>query len=169
MMHRFSTPLPETLTDGDLVLSSFSPDDADPHQLSLHEVAKLQGEAQPAPGEDIRATIARWAIGRIDRRQFTYAIRVKERLVGGCELRASGDGVADISYWIFPAFRKRGLASRAVALLCTAAVQAGVAKICAQIDGDNIASRRVAEKAGFLPSPGSGQRRVFLRTAPLAT
>jgi RimJ/RimL family protein N-acetyltransferase len=72
-----------------------------------------------------------------------------------------------MSYWTFPAFRGRGLASRAAQLASAYAfAELGVERIELHIEVDNMASRRVARKAGFseegiLRSPAliGGQRR----------
>lgn len=55
-----------------------------------------------------------------------------------------------MSYWTFPEFRRRQYASRAVALVCDwAFAELGVERMEIYVEPDNVASRRVAERAGF--------------------
>jgi RimJ/RimL family protein N-acetyltransferase len=59
-------------------------------------------------------------------------------------------GTAGIGYWLIERSRGRGLGSRAVRLLARWAVtDAGLARVEALVDPDNVASQRVLEKAGF--------------------
>ena len=60
--------------------------------------------------------------------------------------------VAEVGYWTAPAARGQGLTWRAVRLLAQWAIPAlGLARLTAEIDVDNTASRRVAQRAGFVP------------------
>src|SRR5437763_1666850 len=57
---------------------------------------------------------------------------------------------AEIGYWLIERARGRGLGSRAVALVARWAVtEAGLARVEALVEPENIASQRVLEKAGF--------------------
>lgn len=59
-------------------------------------------------------------------------------------------GVAGIGYWVIERARNRGFAHRAVLLLSRWALEeAGLARIEALVEPDNIASQRVLEGAGF--------------------
>jgi len=58
---------------------------------------------------------------------------------------------ADIGYWMAPQARGRGAAARAVRLLAPWALrELGLARIQLDADVDNVASQRVAERAGFV-------------------
>jgi ribosomal-protein-alanine N-acetyltransferase len=83
---------------------------------------------------------------------FAYALRQPSGLLmGGCEMRLLSPDCANISYWIFPEFRNQGYATRALTLLCKYAARIlHIQGIEAHIDADNIASRRVVEKASFI-------------------
>ncbi len=83
---------------------------------------------------------------------FAYALRQPSgRLMGGCELRMLTPRSANVSYWVYPAFRRKGFAARALALLYAAATHIeGLERIEAHVAPDNLASRRVAERAGFI-------------------
>jgi RimJ/RimL family protein N-acetyltransferase len=59
-------------------------------------------------------------------------------------------GNVGIGYWVIESARRRGLASTAVTLLSRWAIRdAGVERIEALTEPDNLASHRVAERAGF--------------------
>lgn len=59
-------------------------------------------------------------------------------------------GVAGVGYWVIERARNRGFARRAVGLLSRWALEeAGLARVEALVEPDNIASQRVLEGAGF--------------------
>jgi RimJ/RimL family protein N-acetyltransferase len=58
-------------------------------------------------------------------------------------------GSVEVGYGIAPHVRGRGVATEAVRLLVERAMKAGVDRVCILTAVDNLASRRVAEKAGF--------------------
>lgn len=67
-----------------------------------------------------------------------------ERLVPGV------DGTADLGYWVDRAQRGRGIASRAVLLAVEYAFNTlGLGRVRANVEPDNVASRRVLERTGF--------------------
>jgi RimJ/RimL family protein N-acetyltransferase len=64
----------------------------------------------------------------------------------------------EIGYWVAPDARGRGVATRAVTLMRDWAREAlGAERLHMQIHPDNLPSRRVAEKAGFVDT---GERRI---------
>ncbi|MEU6152732.1 GNAT family protein [Actinosynnema sp. NPDC047251] len=70
------------------------------------------------------------------------------------------DGVAGIGYWIVPAARRRGIASRAIALTTAWGLNVGgFARVEAWVEPDNHGSRRVLEINGYLLE---GRLRSFL-------
>jgi RimJ/RimL family protein N-acetyltransferase len=150
--------LPPMLGDGVVRLDAFTLDDAEAHWLG--EDAEMRRRFDdpephtPKPLEQARASMARW----IDYRaaggpQLAYAVRVADGvLAGGCELQRPEVARAHVSWWVFPAYRGRGLAGRAARLLCRAALEsmAEVRRIEAHIDFDNHPSRGVVLGAGFV-------------------
>jgi RimJ/RimL family protein N-acetyltransferase len=69
----------------------------------------------------------------------------------GLDLRPHDPGAAEIGYWMAPAARGQGVATVAVRTLCQWAFpELGLALIEWHCEVGNVASRRVAEKAGFL-------------------
>ena len=74
----------------------------------------------------------------------------RDEAVGAVVLMHRGHGVYGLGYWLLPAARRRGLASRAVALVVEwTLAQTGVAELEALVEPWNEASIRVAERAGF--------------------
>jgi len=67
-------------------------------------------------------------------------------------------GVAEIGYGMKPEFEGKGLMTEAVsAVVDWALEQPGVMAVEAETEPDNIASRRVLEKAGFVPTGTIGK------------
>jgi RimJ/RimL family protein N-acetyltransferase/catechol 2,3-dioxygenase-like lactoylglutathione lyase family enzyme len=76
-----------------------------------------------------------------------------DRLLGGIGLSniSLGNASADVGYWIAAAERGKGVATRATALLVDwAFAELGLARVGLLADVDNVASRRVARKLGFV-------------------
>jgi RimJ/RimL family protein N-acetyltransferase len=146
--------LPESLTDGEVILDSYTILDAEAHLRGEDEEMLLRFDTSLCSTlEQTRSAIRRW----IDARaaggpMFAYALRQPSPLLmGGCEIRLLSPDRAKVSYWIFPEFRNQGYATRALALLCENAARIQeIQEIEAHIDADNVASRRVAERAGFI-------------------
>jgi RimJ/RimL family protein N-acetyltransferase len=160
------------LTDGTVALDAFQPEDADSHLAGEdEELARRFGWfPRRSTLAGVRAAIARWhdqwcTQGQV--RAFALRLADSEELVGGCELRLGDGGMASMSYWTFPLFRRRGRATRAAVLVTRYAFDTlGVI----EIEPDNAASRGVAQRAGFTEagtaraSPGaSAAARTMLR------
>jgi RimJ/RimL family protein N-acetyltransferase len=98
------------------------------------------------------AAIARWKRERTKGTRFAFAVRkaTSGTLVGGCELKPCDSNTANLSYWTYPMHRNRGLASRAVALVCRIAfLELGFERLEVLTDPDNLSSRKVAARNGF--------------------
>ena len=78
-----------------------------------------------------------------------FAIVDDGRLVGGIAVSARKWRRAEVGYWIRADARGRGIASRALALAADWAFAHGYRRVQLHADVDNLASQRVAEKAGF--------------------
>lgn len=145
--------LPASLTDGVIVLDAHSLADAEAHWRGEDDEMRRRFDSpRPPTLEEVQAAIGRWVEARAaGGPNFAYALRTPAGvLVGGCEMRRLGPGRANVSYWVFPSFRGKGYAARALRLLCAAAAEiADMRRLEAHIDPDNLASRRVAEAAGF--------------------
>jgi RimJ/RimL family protein N-acetyltransferase len=86
-----------------------------------------------------------------ERGDFAYAIvDVADELLGSITLHL-GAAPPAIGYWVAPWARGRGVATAALRALATWAVDAGgLDRLELTTDPENVASQRVAEKAGFI-------------------
>ncbi len=85
---------------------------------------------------------------------------VRQELEDGTLAYNAHRQIAGIGYWIAQDRQGQGIATRAVTLLCEwALTNGGLKRIEALMDPLNLASRRVAEKAGF---SAEGQLRAYL-------
>jgi RimJ/RimL family protein N-acetyltransferase len=141
------------LTDGIVTLRPFAEGDApavaracaDPETQRF-----IPGMPSPYTEADARAYIGltrEWeAAGTNVPRAIVEA--ASGELLGSIDVRLGETGT--IGYWMGPWARRRGHATRALALLSRWAVtEAGVERLELTTHPDNIASQRVAEKAGF--------------------
>jgi len=147
--------LPKTLGDESLLMNAYAVDDAEAHLAGEDEEMRRRFDApRPATLEETRAAMVRWIEGRrLGGPMFAYAVRQVSTgvLMGGCEARRPAEDVIEVSYWLYPAFRGQGNATRALSLLSEAAGRiAGVRRIEAHISLDNLPSRKLAERAGFV-------------------
>jgi len=71
-------------------------------------------------------------------------------LLGGVALRPDDERRAEVGHWVRRERRGEGVATRAVRLLSAWAIgELGFARIQLHCDVENVASQRVAEKAGY--------------------
>jgi RimJ/RimL family protein N-acetyltransferase len=74
-----------------------------------------------------------------------------DKLVGFVDIRDRGDGSVNIAVVTYPDYRGRGYATRAIQLAARYAHERmGISRAVAIIDTENDASKRAAEKAGFV-------------------
>ncbi|MDT3396589.1 GNAT family N-acetyltransferase [Streptomyces sp. B1866] len=145
-----------TLTDGEVVLSPLRLDDAAAHLAG--EDAELVRWLNGGPGT--RATVdahLRWCeeqwetLGPV--RAFGVRVAAGAVLAGTIEVQFGQAGLApgqvNIAYGLYPAWRGRGLATRAVLLACRYAARAGAAEAVIRAEPENAASVAVARRCGF--------------------
>jgi len=116
--------------------------------------------------EHSREVIRRWDSERTAGTRFPFAVRsvTTNELLGGCELRPTDQGIANLSYWTYPSHRRRGVAGRAVRLACDVAFdELGVQYVEIVVDSENVASRAAAEGSGFVESGERDGRIVYVR------
>ncbi|HEX4429129.1 MAG TPA: GNAT family N-acetyltransferase [Frankiaceae bacterium] len=85
-----------------------------------------------------------------------------DELLGAISLRIRHGNGGDIGYWLAPAGRGRGVATRAVAEVCREGFRLGMQVIHWEAIEGNEASRRVAERVGFAVT-GPLRRLLFQR------
>ncbi len=158
------------LTDGVVLLDRFGDTDVDALWAGEDDdYVRRSGLPGPFTRRDIANQIRHWQKlwqpGRCGRCFAVRETRTRS-LVGGCilEFRPGRDASAELSYCVFPPYRCRGYATRAVELVCRYAFDhLGVARMDLRIEPTNHASLRVATKAGFLREDLAHQRRCRSR------
>lgn len=154
-------------SDGVVALTRFEPGDADVLRRAdedpAHRRAFEAPEAFVPTLEHARAVIERWHEETRRGTRDSFAVRDAQtgELLGGCEKRPHGGGLAQIAYWTYPPHRGRGVAPRAVDLLAGVARQEGLRTLEAKVAPWNAASDRVVCKCGFEPradDPRTGER-----------
>jgi ribosomal-protein-alanine N-acetyltransferase len=142
---------------GRLVLRPYTPDD----WVRVHVYASMPDFSQfdvwgPNDIEDtkryISECIANLHAQPIKRCELAIVLKEPGLLIGGCSLKhdAETPDEAGIGYAINPEYQRRGYATEAaVALIQFAFEKLAVARVYAQCDTRNTASRRVMEKAGL--------------------
>ena len=146
---------PVIIETGQLVLRPFTRDDVDwVHEVSLDpDVQNFVNLPWPYERENAEAfveslAIGGWASGQ--RYEFVVVDAATTARVARVGLGIQADGAAEIGYWVHPAARGRGVATAAVDAVCRWAFGSlGLQLIEWRAEVGNVASRRVAEKAGF--------------------
>ena len=133
------------LEDEKVVLRPLASDDAPELAAGIDEDPDLDRWTRiPFPYTENHA---REFIGSTDETAFAILDRASEELLG---VRAGDEGVVELGYWVRAGARGRGVATRAVALVARFAFdELGAARVQLVTEPDNLASQRVAEKAGF--------------------
>jgi RimJ/RimL family protein N-acetyltransferase len=152
-----SLPSSPTLTDGVVTLRRWSLSDVDESVRAGNDadLARYRGVPQPYLPSHAEAYIntfglQAWATG--DAAEFAITDAVTGELLGGAglKLRMRRLGIAEVSYWTAPWARGRGVAARAAGLCAAWAIDAlSLNRVELLADTENLASQRVAEKAGF--------------------
>ena len=105
----------------------------------------------PYSEQDAREFLALADNGWEDGRSFSFAIteRVSGRTVGSVGVTVNGP-IGDVGYFVFAGHRRRGIGERALKLVSRWALQElGLARLQLWVMVGNVASARLAEKAGF--------------------
>ena len=145
------------LTDGSITLTPVALDDApllmaidlDPDCVRWFDFPALdvEGAAHRAHAEDV---IRRWQDEISAGRCYHFTIRHDGIAIGVTALRCSEPATGSLSYAVIAAHRGHGYATRAARLLVTHAFERiGCSLVHLRTDVDNVASQRVAERAGF--------------------
>jgi [ribosomal protein S5]-alanine N-acetyltransferase len=126
--------------------------DLDPRTARFFGWTVKQARALPDEHYDgeqrAQGNLAAWRLGE----QLSLAIRRRAdgEAVGWVELRPDGNEAA-VSYMVTPDLRGQGIVPRALdALLGWAAAEVGIRRARLHCHVQNVASRRVAEKCGFM-------------------
>ena len=168
----------EILTDGVLVLEPLVAADAE-EWLDGEDDEQLRWFEAPRPAQlsDVQRFIAtcqeswrmmgdhrHWGIRRIE----------SELIVGGVDLRDLGNSEVNLSYVVFPQFRRQGVARRASRLaLNYATMSMGARTVVIKMLPDNVSSKNLAFSIGAHyigeePSDAGETFEVFKMSLPLA-
>jgi RimJ/RimL family protein N-acetyltransferase len=145
-----------TLSDGLVRLDAFTAADLAAHVAGEdEELARRFGwHPNRSTLETAQAAFQRWAAEWEHEGQMrAFAVRDAPTgtLVGGLELRLREHRIGEISYWTNRQHRGRGFAARAVRLGCAFAFEGlALERVEAYVEPDNVASRRTAERVGFV-------------------
>lgn len=141
------------LTDGAVVLRRWAESDIGCVEEASRDPHIPEGTTVPASftvAEGLAWIERQWE--RADNGGLSLAITDagSDDALGAVVLMFRKPGTVEIGYWVVERARRRRLASRAVALLAPwALTDAGLARIEALVDPENIASQRVLESVGF--------------------
>lgn len=171
------------LTDGVVVLRPLDLEDVAEHLVGEDEELVRWLNGGPGTRETVkahvRACMAAWEAGG-PTITFGICAELPERLMGTVdahlELPGLEPGQANIAYGLYPRARGRGLALRAVTLICAyLAARHGVREAIIRTEPTNAASVAVALRAGFRLAPrgGAGELDWYVRdlargSAPIA-
>ena len=144
------------LSDGVVTLSPLRLADVDAHLAGEDELLVRWLNAGPGTRVGTEAyflrCIEQWTTGG-PLRAFAIRTGTPTILVGTIDVRFdqpdSAPGQVNIAYGLYPAWRGRGLATRAVHLACRYAGAEGATQAVIKVDPDNLASAAVARRSGF--------------------
>ena len=105
---------------------------------------------QPYSSADARRYIEECIAASDDRRPFAITDTETGAVIGSIDMLITRLGTGHIGYWMAPEARGRGLTTVALRTLSRWAIEElGLGRIELATDPENVASQRVAEKAGF--------------------
>lgn len=144
------------LSDGVVTLFPLRVDDADAHLAGEDEllVRWLNGGPGTRAGTEayFRRCAEQWDTGG-PLRAFGIRVGAQSTLAGTIDLRFEMAGLApgqvNLAYGLYPAWRGRGLATRAVNLVCQYATAQGATQAVIQVAAENSGSAAVARRSGF--------------------
>lgn len=142
------------LTDGTVTLTPLGPADYDAHLAGEDAELVRWLSGGPSTPEGLRAYLElceRW--WREGGPMHHFGIRVDAVLTGTMDVQTGqpylAPAQANLAYGLYPAWRGRGLASRAVELACCYATGLGCAEAVIRCDPANRPSAAVAHRTGF--------------------
>jgi RimJ/RimL family protein N-acetyltransferase len=138
------------LSDGPVTLRAWRRDDSDSIVECLDGDPEITIWLDQVPQPYTRADALAY-IGGLGESAFAVTDTETGRILGSVGVRFSDTGdVGEIGYWMRSDARGQGLMTRALALIARWAFdEGGAARVQLRADVENVASRRVAEKAGF--------------------
>jgi RimJ/RimL family protein N-acetyltransferase len=144
------------LVDGAITVSPLRLEDLDVHLAGEDEQLVRWLNGRPSTREGTEAYLRRcqeeWETEG-PHRAFGIRAGTAKVLAGTIDLRFDGEGLTSgqvaLAYGLYPNWRGRGLATRAVNLVCRYAGEHGAMEAVIRVEPDNQISVRVAQRAGF--------------------
>ncbi len=136
-------------------------------QLSDSEIQRFTSEQVSTTADDFRAALSELR-GRREWAGFAIVDANSGQLAGNIAAERMSEHAAEVSYWVVPAFRGRGLASSALrSMVAWLADHWHVGEVVLWTHTENVASQRTAEHAGFRYQPERDEmRKVGTQTWP---
>jgi RimJ/RimL family protein N-acetyltransferase len=136
------------LSDGDVMVRSWRADDLDELVAAVNDPEI--GRWMPAIPHPYSQGDGRAYLARASTREGAFAVvdARSGRLLGGITVNAQNWGRAEIGYWVRADARDRGVATCALTLVAAWGL-GRYRRLQLHADVENVASQRVAEKAGF--------------------
>lgn len=149
---------PDSLTDGNVTLRRWRTADAEVmHSLITANIDHLRPSMpwianEPLTLDQRRSLLTEWDASFDSHQDFAYVLLDGSEAAGSAGLHTrQGTGVLEIGYWVTASLTGRGLATAAARLLADAALTLeDVSSVEIHHDARNVASGRVAERAGFV-------------------
>ena len=140
----------DELTDGVVTLRPFDERHIEAHVTGEDdEIRYWFGQPGPSTTERMTEVVERWRRDREAGSRLTFAVLHDERAVGVVEARPDGES-ASLSWTLYAGQRGQGFATRAIRLLVGHLFEdLGVRRVQAEVDPRNVASQRVATRAGL--------------------
>jgi RimJ/RimL family protein N-acetyltransferase len=137
-----------TLEDDAILLRSYTDEDVPALVAAINdrEISRWTRVPFPYTEEDAREFMRSTS-------ETAFAVTNKRTgdLLGGIGLRLPAEGIGEVGYWVRREARGRGVATRALLVLSRWALEEkGLARLQLTAEPGNVASQRVAEKAGYV-------------------
>lgn len=142
----------KVLSDGTVTLRSWEPADAPAIVECLAGDEELAGWLDRLP-QPYTLADAEMYLAMEGEEKFAITDAESGRILGSIGLRWKEDeeaGTAEVGYWLRRDARRRGYTTRALVLVTRHALESGAERVYLRADPENLASCRVAEKAGFV-------------------
>ena len=153
------------LSDGIITLSPLRLDDVEAHLTGEDELLVRWLNGGPGTREGVEEYFQhcweQWdTAGPL--RAFGIRVGADEALAGTIDLRFAGEGLTpgqvNVAYGLYPSWRGRGLATRAVILASQYAASEGGEEAVIQVEPENPASAAVARRAEIHPRQAAAQQ-----------
>jgi len=114
------------------------------------EISRFTNVPSPYHEEDARAFVGGVLSGTWPGVALAITEPAADAVLGAVGLHFPRDGVGEVGYWVAARARGRGVAGRALRLMCGWALgEYGFARIQLLVHEENVASQKVAERCGF--------------------